>query len=171
MNHVDIKVREFNRLREQLATEFGLDADDEAVIDTTSGEMDLEDLLVRMVRAARQRLAEAEVCAEQIKALSERKKRHADAAEKLRGLVAGAMIETGLTRLSPGDFTASASLTKPKAEVIVEEDLPPFYTKTVRKPDMESIKGEFQRCQVEAQPFDIPGVAISNGRPSLTVRV
>ena len=168
---VDIQVREFNRLRERLAADFALDVDDEAIVDTADGETDLTGLLIRMVRTVRQRDAEAQACAKQIEALSERKRRHAAAADKMRALVAEAMLETGMKKLSPGDFTCTARMTAAKPEIINEDDLPPFYTRTVRAPDKEAINGEFKRCHAEDQPFDIPGVSISNGRPSLTVRV
>lgn len=169
--HVAAHAREFNRLRERLAADFGLDIDDEAVVDTAEGETNLEGLLVSMVRRARERAAQADVCAEQVKALMERKRRHVDAAEKLCGLVAETMIETGLRKLAPGDFTATASMTKPKPEIYSEDGLPEFYTRTVRKPDLDAIKNELARCQGEGEVFSIPGVTISNGRPSLTVRV
>ena len=167
---LDIQKRAFLALRERIAAEFGLDTDDEAVIDTTEGETDLVALLARMVRQSRERAAQAKVCAEQIEALSERKRRHTDAADKLRSLIAETMLEVGLKKLAPGDFTASASFTKPKAEVVNEDELPPFYTRTVRKPDLDAIKGEVARCQAEGDPINIPGVVMSNGRPSLTVR-
>ncbi len=167
---LDIEKRAFNALRERIAAEFGLGTDDEAVIDTTEGETDLVSLLARMVRQSRERAAQAKVCAEQIDALSERKRRHTDAADKLRALVAETMLECGLKKLAPGDFTASASITKPKAEVVNEDDLPPVYTRTVRKPDLDAIKSEIARCQSEGAAVNIPGVVISNGRPSLTVR-
>ena len=169
-DRVSLEVREFNRLKERLAADFALDADDDAIIDTAEGETDLTGLLIRMVRTVRQRAAEAEVCAKQIAALTERKRRHTDAADKLRALVAEAMIETGLKRLSPGDFTASVTMTKAKPEIVNEEDLPGFYTQAVVRPDKTAINDEFARCQAENAPFYIPGVTISNGRPSLTVR-
>lgn len=167
---LNVQTREFNRLRERLAIDFGLDYDDEAVVDTTEGETDLVGLLVRMVRTARQRLADAKVCAEQIGALAERKKRHTDAADKLRRLVAEAMLEAGIRKLSPGDFSASSRLTVSKPEIVNEEDLPPFYTRIIRQPDKEAIKSEYARCLAESEEFSIPGVVISNGRPSLIVR-
>lgn len=167
---VDAQVREFNRLKEWIAAQAGLDADDEAVVDTTEGETDLTGLLIRMVRSARQRTAEAEVCTAQITAIAERKRRHMDAADKLRALVAEAMIETGLKKLSPGDFTCTATMTKPRPEVVNADDLPDFYTQAVVKPDKTAINDEFARCQAEGEAFSIPGVTISNGRPSLTVR-
>ncbi len=37
--------------------------------------------------------------------------------------------------------------------------------------DREAIAGEYERAQAEGAAFDVPGVVISNGRPSLTVRV
>ena len=167
---LDPQTRGFNRLRETLASEFGLDTNDEAVIDTAEGETDLAGLLTRMVRQARERFAQAEVCAEQIKALSERKSRHTTAAEKLRALVAEAMLEVGLKKLAPGDFSASARLTKPKPEIIDDSALPKFYTKAKIVADKEAINSEYERCVADGDPFDIPGVVVSNGRPSLTVR-
>ena len=170
-DRVSLEVREFNRVREWIAAQSGLDADDEVVIDTADGETSLTGLLAHIVRESRQRLADADACAVQIKALSERKKRHMDAAEKSRARVAEAMLEAGLPKLSPGDFTATAKMTAPKPEVINEDELEPFYTRTVRVPDKEAINGEYKRCQAEGVSFEIPGVSISNGRPSLTVRV
>ena len=170
-DRVSLEVREFNRLKERLAAEFALDVDDEAILDTTDGETDLTGLLIRLIRDARDRGAQADVCAEQIKALAARKKRHEDASDKLRALVAGAMVETGLKRLSPGDFTCTARMTAAKAEIANAEEIPPFYTRTVRAPNKDAINGEFARCQAENAPFDIPGVTISNGKPSLTVRI
>lgn len=171
MSPLEIQAHEFNRLRERLATEFGLDADEDATVDTADGETSLTDFLVRMVRSARERVAQAEVCSEQMKALGERKKRHLAAADRLRELVAETMLECGIKRLTPGDLTATASMTKPKPEVVDEDALAPIYTRTVRKPDMDAIKGYFAECQAESRAFDLPGVVISNGRPSLTVRI
>lgn len=169
---LDHHARAFNALRERLAADFGLDADDEAVVDTAEGETDLVGLLVRMIRAARERAAQADVCAEQIKALSERKKRHTDAADRLRALVAETMLDTGLKKIAPGDFTASARLLAPKIETDVSA-LPTFYTRQVVSvvADMDAIKGELARCEDQREPFMVPGVSIGNGKPSLTVRI
>lgn len=169
---LDHHTREFNRLRERIASEFGLESDDEFVVGTVEGETDLAGLLVRMVRQARERTAQAEVCAEQIKALSERKKRHTEAAQKIRAMVADAMLESGLTKISPGDFTASVRMTKPGAEIVDETALPTFYLKPIQKyiPDRAAIEDEYARCVAEKDTFFIPGVVVSNGKPSLTVR-
>lgn len=168
---LDLRVREFNSLRQALALAFDVDADDEAAIGTAEGETDLDEMLVRMIRAARHRAAQAEVCAEQIKALAERKERHTKAAERLRAMVANAMLETGIKKLSPGDFTASVRMLPAKPEVVDVMALPEFYTHIVRKPDLEAIKGEFNRCVTENDDFSIPGVVVSNGKASLTVRI
>jgi Siphovirus Gp157 len=170
---LDNQTRHFNRLREALAEQFGLEADDEAVIDTADGETDLAGLLVHMVRQARERVAQAEVCAEQIKALAARKSRHAAAADKLRALVADAMLDTGLKRLAPGDFTCTVRLSKPGPEIVDSDALPDFYWKQKIEvvPDKEAIKSEFERCAAEGAEFSIAGVAVSNGKPILTVRV
>jgi hypothetical protein len=170
---LDNQTRHFNRLREALAADFGLDADDEAVIDTADGETDLAGLLVYMLRQSRERAYQVEVCAQQIRALAARMSRHAAAADKLRSLVAEAMLDTGLKRLAPGDFTASVRLSKPGPEIVDDDALPDFYfrQKVEVVPDKEAIRSEFERCAAEGAEFSIPGVAVSNGKPILTVRV
>ena len=42
-------------------------------------------------------------------------------------------------KLSPGDFTASATMTKPKPEVVNADDLPDFYMQAVVKPDKKPV--------------------------------
>lgn len=170
MSPLENEAREFNRLKSWLASEYNLDEGDEAVQDTAEGASTLTELLERMVRAAREREAQAKVCKAQTEALAARKKRHETVAEEIRAQVAAVMLECGIKKLKPGDFTASARMTGAKAEIFNEEELPPFYTKTKRVPDKEAINSEFDRCQAEKASFDIPGCSISNGRPSLTIR-
>lgn len=162
----------FNRLRERLAAEFGLADDDEAVVTTAEGETNIREVLENIVRTIKDREAQMQACALQIAKLEARKDNHKFQVERLRAIVAETMLECDMKPLKPGDFTCSARMTKSAPKVVDSYALPPFYTKceTTISPDLDAIKGEFDESAAEKRQFSIPGVVISNGKPSLTIR-
>jgi hypothetical protein len=70
-----------------------------------------------------------------------------------------------LTKLPLPEATLSLRTLKPSPKVVDEEAVPDELCKFVRKPDMEKIKEA-----VDAHPELPPGVIMSNGGASLTVR-
>ena len=171
MTPLDREKAEYARLRERLQEAYGLEDGDDALLDTLEGETDLTGLLAHMVRVAKSREADADACRAQMDLLRARKMRLEDGAAKLRKLVAETMLEMGVKKLAPGDFSASARMTAPRPKVTEETELPDFYTKSKRVADLDAIKGEYERCVAEGDAFHIPGVVITNGEPSLTVRI
>lgn len=169
MTPLDRERATYALLKERLQSVYGLGDDDNTLADTLEGETDLHGLLSRMVREARHREADAETCKAQIELLKTRKTRLEDGAEKIRKIVAETMLDMGIKKLAPGDFTASARLTASRPKVVDADQLPEWAVKieTKRVPDLAMIK---EKAAFDGEAFSCPGVVITNGEPSLTVR-
>jgi hypothetical protein len=103
-----------NALREKLKAEFGLEDDDEALIDTLDGISDLKELIAVAARQARYEAAQAEACKAIIAAVQARMARRAEKAERLRDAIAHAMEDAGERKIDAPDCTISVRAGKPK---------------------------------------------------------
>jgi hypothetical protein len=159
----------YARLREELATAYGLEADDEVLEDTLEGATDLKEVIIRAIREAKRAEAMAEAMGEIIKANQERKARHTRSGEAIRAAVAKAMQDAGLSKITAPDMTISQSWRKSAPNVIEPDELPEWarVEKIVFKPDLDAIKEAFAEDQAG---FSCPGVVITNAQPVLTVR-
>jgi hypothetical protein len=87
-----------------------------------------------------------------------------DRIETRRNAVISLMDTARLTKLALPEATVSLR-TLPAAPKVADEDaLSDTYCKLIRKPDMEAIRDAYK------QGIPIPGVVITNGGASLTVR-
>lgn len=159
------EVRVFNELRRRLAEDFGLDENDEAVLDTADGLSSLSDMLIHMLRQAREKEAQAEACKGMAKQMAERASRIADGASKIRGIVSWAMEEARLVKLTAPDLSASLAAGAPSVAVLNEELVPDEFCriKTIREPDKLAIKKHLQGGGHMA------GAMLNNARPVLRV--
>ncbi len=159
----------YARLREEIAEAYELDANDEVFADTLDGATDLQEIIVRAVREAKQ----AEAYANAIKAVifenNERRQRFLTKADKIRDAVARAMADAGLPKITAPDMTLSMSVRKPAPKVVDADALPEWakIEKTVFTPDRDAIKDAYAD---DPQGFACPGVIVTNGAPVLTIR-
>lgn len=156
----------YNETRERIAVAFELDKDDQAVIDTASGETNLEELLAAALREARMAGEMAEGAKRIIDATRARQERLKLKADGIRKAVAWAFAEAGLQRITAPDLTASMGHGRPKM-TIDEDRLPAAF-----KDQIVSYKPNRDRIQAAVDVGNVPdGVQISNSEPVLTVRV
>lgn len=153
-------------LRQQLKEAFGLDDEDQALADTLEGESDFLDLCAAALREAKAREAMAEGLNGLITDMQTRKARMEHGAERIRQIVAEAMLEAGERKITAPDMTVSVRDGKPKLSFDIDR-LPDRYKTPVTtfKPNKEAI-------QKAVDHGDVPeGVTISNGGPVLTLRI
>ena len=147
----------------------GLDAEDECLADTLEGVTNLDELIVRAAREAK----ESEAMAEAIKTIiadnSERRARFLAKAEKIRAAIAHAMQDAGLPKITAPDMTISQRISKPAPKVIDADALPEWakIDKVVWSPNRDAIKQAFEE---DPAGFSCPGVIIPNVEPIITIR-
>jgi hypothetical protein len=141
------------------------DIDEETLADTLEGCTDLQQMLVAVLKAAHEDECRIEVIEKQIGKLKERADRFQARAEKARATVARIMEEAGIKKLSAPELTASLRRLPPKLLITDEAQIPADYMiLPPPKPDRSLIKRALDDGYV------IPGVTLSNGSVSLTVR-
>lgn len=153
-------------ISDRIATTFHLAEDDPFLIDTVQGESDLEAALAKVIREAKHIEAMAAGIDDILDAAKARQARMRETVERLRGIVAWAMDDTGLKKITAPDMTLSVRPGKPKLLIDDETQLPPALTKieTKTKPDRDAITAAFAEGQV------VPGCRMANGSTVLTVR-
>jgi hypothetical protein len=157
-------VRIVAELRERLKTEFGLDDGDEALETTIEGETDLPEQIARLARAALRSEAYAEGMKALIRENAERKARLETRAAKLRGVIAWAMSDSGMTKLPLPDMSLSLSQGKPP--LIVDEGavIPDELCRIKREPDKTAIRSALDRGD------NLAFARIGNAGQVLTIR-
>jgi seryl-tRNA synthetase len=158
------EARKHSVLKDRLKEAFSLDEDDQALIDTLEGESDFRDLCAQALREVKAREAMAEGLAALINSLKARRERMEASAERVRALVAEAMLEAGEKKLAAPDMTISVRQGKPRL-IIDEARLPLAYKveKITHKVDRDAVQRAVDRG-------DVPqGVQIANGAPFVTI--
>lgn len=164
--NISVAARIHANLRDRLLTAFPeLGEDEQALLDTLEGESPLPDVLAKLLREARAREAQARGLGDLIQEMETRLDRLMNGAKRIREIVKHAMLEAGIAKLNPPDFTASFS--SGKASVIVDADLNTLPDHLVR------IKREPNKTAILAALLDgdmIDGCTLKNLEPTLTVR-
>jgi hypothetical protein len=159
------KARDHSNLRDRLQAEFSLADDDEALADTLEGLSDFADIAIAALREAKTREAMAEAMDAIIADNRARKDRHKAASERIRTIVAEAMMDAGETKLAAPDMTVSVRHGKPKLSFDLDR-LPEEY-----KVAEVVFKANRAAIQEHVDNGDVPeGVTISNSPPVITVR-
>lgn len=131
--------------------------------DLLASETDVQNRLVRILRAARH----AEAQASAVKAIeaenAERRKRLDAKADRLRDIVLHAMAGLGLKRIEAPDLTATLGTGRPKVIVTDEGQIPGRFFVTSRTLDKRSVSEALKEGPVL-------GVELSNAASALTVR-
>jgi hypothetical protein len=156
----------WNRLRAELVEVYGLEPDDDALTDTLDGELDLGDQIHKLLQHACENELFAEALDKRIGELKARKDRLNRAAKAIRQHAAEAALEAGMKKLPRPDMTVSFGLSKPALVGEADpETLPDHLVRTKREINRTAIKAAIEAGQ------DVPGFALSNGKPQVTVRL
>ncbi len=143
----------------------GIDPEtDEDAAELLSAECDIQERLVRMLRAARREEAEAKGIAGLIEELKNRAFRRETKALRLRGIVLDAMSDLGLPKLQAPDFTASVGKGRERVVIADEAAIPEHYCRITKAPSLTLIREAFDRGGI------VPGAERANPQPVLTIR-
>lgn len=113
------------QILEQLESEDGIDKE---IYDTLK--FTEEEILVSCARVYRQILSDAQVCREEEKRLSERKKRLENNAEKLKKLMFDGMKITDVKKIHRSEFDISIKKNPPSLQIDPNAQIPIEYYKT-----------------------------------------
>jgi hypothetical protein len=167
LNDLKKEGRNHAELRERIKEAFGLTDDDQTLADTLEGESGFQELCIAALREGKAREAMAKGLAGLIEDLQTRKGRLEHSAERIRALVAAAMMDAGERKFVADDMTISVRDGKSRPTVSDAARLPDRFkmATTIVKPNMDAIRDAVAHG-------DVPeGVEISNGGPVLTVRI
>lgn len=139
--------------------------DDVLRADMIEGATEAKELLSQIVRRIGERQSLANAAAEYAKEISERKARMERAVEALRSLAFKVMSAGDLQKMELPEATLSIRKGTPKVIVTDETVLPPDCVKTAVSPDKAAIKEKLSAGQT------VPGAQLSNGEPTLSIRV
>ena len=139
--------------------------DDNTLLDTLEGITNLPEIIGEVVRSAlidehlldglKLRLGE----------MKERMDRLRERARKKRALALEVMTEADLPKLTEPDFTVSLRKSPPSLIVLNEMDVPEDYW--IPQPDKLNKTALLQALKTDQE---IPGVQLSNGQPTISVR-
>jgi hypothetical protein len=142
--------------------------EDELRVLLREADVNIEDLVVRLLRTAVEAELDAEAAANRISALAARRERHVRRTKACRDTVL-AIIEA-LPQVFPGgrvrtpEFTATVADGRQRPIVTDEQALPDDCWRHTRMPDMHRIRERLKGGG------DLPGVTMSNATSVLTVR-
>jgi hypothetical protein len=153
---IDLLLREYPDLVE----------DDVLRLDMIEGETDFSKIMTRLVRLVQDAKALQDGTTERLNELSQRKKRFEHRVDAFRDLIRLLMETAGTKKLELPEATLSMRAGIPS--LVGDPDpneLPDTLVKIERKPDRTKIREALERGDL------IPGCALSNSPPSLTLRV
>lgn len=162
---MDVELAAWERIKSELLTQYP-DLDDETLFDTLDGETDLQEACLKVLRSAE----EDKMLIEGIKArkaeLDERKARFDRRIEAKRHAVTNIMDRAGIKKFEAPDMTVSVRAVAPSLVLPDTVDLPPEYVnqELVLKPNRNAIKDAISAGK------EVPGVTLTNGGISITVR-
>ena len=148
--------------------ERGFADDEDLIADAIEGETDAMEAVSRLLRWMNERQASAQ----SLKALeadyAARRKRFEEAIKSARGALARFMDETGLTKIERPEATLSMRQGSPT--VIYPADLDPeTLPEQFRRWTCDADKAAIKEAMLAGE--EVPGLTLSNGETSLTVRV
>jgi len=129
-----------------------------------AAEGDIEDVLARLLRAARDAKAMADASAGLIDDMQARKARYQRRNEAFRSTAFAVMDALGRAKVELPDITASIRAGQPSVQITDEDAVPDIYVELVRKIDKQTI------ASVLKSGGEVPGAVMSNSLPTLTLR-
>ena len=139
--------------------------DEQTLADTVEGLTDLHEIVQAVIRAALTDEALARGLKCRIADMQDRLTRLEDRASKRRQIAKDAMLELDLKHLNAPDFTASIREGIPSLMVINEDAVPSIYW----QPSEPRLNRQGLTYELK-QGAEVPGVALSNPEPILSVR-
>jgi hypothetical protein len=139
---------------------------DQAALDELLGdaEGDVEDVLARLLRAARDAKAMAEASAGLIEDMQARKARFQRRNETFRATAFAVMDALGRSKMELPDITASIRAGQPSVQITNEDEIPDLYVHMERRIDKQTI------ASVLKSGGEVPGCVLSNSLPTLSIR-
>jgi hypothetical protein len=148
-----------------LAEDSGLEHDEAALEELLGAtEADVEEVLKRLLRAARDAKAMAEASAGLIDDMQARKARFARRNEAFRATAFAIMDTLGRTKVELPDLTASIRAGQPSVQITDEDQIPDLYVHMERRIDKQTI------ASVLKSGGEVPGAVLSNSLPTLALR-
>jgi hypothetical protein len=141
-----------------------LELDEQLKLSTLEGETALTEIVSALLAENEEDEGSINQVKAQVKSRRERIARFERRIDARRNAIISLMDTAMLTKLPLPEATVTVRTLRPAPKVADEEALPDDYCKFVRKPDMEAIK------QAIEGGLHVPGVVLSNGGASLTVR-
>jgi hypothetical protein len=139
--------------------------DDETLADTLEGLTDLHEILTATIRAALVDECLAFGLRDRITRMEERQNRLEERAAKRRHIVRDVMLDTGVKKIIDPEFTLSTRAGSPSLMILDESIIPAKFWEP-REPRLNR-QGMLSDLKRGAK---IPGVALSNAEPVLSVR-
>jgi outer membrane protein TolC len=168
MNYVDIKTAKVDIRRALAILELcpDLELDEQLKLSTLEGETELTEIVSLLLAENEDDEGNIGQVKSQIQARQERIARFERRIEARKNAIISLMDTANTTKLPLPEATVSLRTLRSRPKVFDPELLPDgFYSiVTTRKPDIEAIQAAFERRQ------PIPGVTITNGGSSLSVR-
>jgi len=165
MNKLAFSMATYLSLRDRLLA-VEPDLDERTLADTIEGLTDLHEIVAAIVRSAIVDEALAEGLRGRVGEMQARLDRLEDRASKRRQIARDVMAEAGLKSITAPDFTISLRAGNAGLAVIDEALIPQSYW-VAREPrlDRQALQADLKR------DLQIPGVALKNPEPVLSVRV
>lgn len=165
----------------------GEEGDDQLLADSIEGETSLFEVVDAVIGRIREASIMVEGLEVVIAGLQERKRRHEEAQKRDRALIEQSMSIAGLDKIVRPTATLSLSQRAPSLAVTEESEIPARYWRAgaptldkkgltealrARHAALASLpEGAAEREAVLAEHPEIPGATLTNGAPSLTIRI
>ena len=162
--NVHVAAMSYQVIRERIRAQEP-DIDERTLADTVEGLTDLHEIIQALIRSALADEAMATGLKGRIAEMEERHERLKDRASKRRQIARDVMTELNLKKIEAPDFTASIRAGMPSLVVIDEASVPSIYWEP-RDPKLDRA-GLLSDLK---QGSEVPGAALSNPEPILTVR-
>ena len=161
---LNTEVTKYGQLRLRLSAEFP-DLDDVTLRDTLEGLTSLPEMIAEVVRSALIDEAMIAGLKDRIKQMKSRLARLELRAERKRSFASEILSEADIPKLTEPDFTVSLRSTPPALVVLSEEAIPEIFWKPQPpKLDRQALLANLKSGR------EVPGVALSNPKPGLSVR-
>jgi hypothetical protein len=166
MNYVAVKTAKVDIRRALAILELcpDLELDEQLKLSTLEGETELNEIVSLLLAENEDDEGNIQQVKEQIEKRRERIARFERRIDTRKNAIVSLMDTAQITKLPLPEATVTLRTLRPSPKVADEEALPEAYTRIIRKPDMDAIKAAFE------QGIPIPGVVITNGGASLSVR-
>ncbi len=166
MTHLTNSATAYRTIRERIIALTNDDIDETTLADTLEGLSDFNEVAAEVIRSALLDEAMADGLSQYIKRLQERLQRLAERAKERRRIVRDAMMEVDLRKIVAPDLTLSVRPGSPSLVVVDEQAIPePYWVQQKPRLDKILVASDLKRGMT------IPGAALSNPEPVLSVRV